>query len=96
MGKGGYEEGQLGWLRMKTVEKKIYGVKNRTKLMNYLLDFYYYKQAVSELANLPGMGTSCHFLKAMGFSTAILFQFAGHSRQFHLQLLVYKYHCICN
>ena len=73
MGKGGYEEGQLGWLRMKTVEKKIYGVENRTKLMNYLFDFYYYKQAVFEPANLSSMGISCHFLEAMGFSAAILF-----------------------
>lgn len=53
-------------------------------------------EGVSQLINPPSMGISGYFLKAMGFSVAILFQFVGHSRQFHLQLLVYKYHYTCN
>ena len=35
MGKGDYGEVAVRWLLLKTEKKKIYGVKNRTKLMNY-------------------------------------------------------------
>jgi len=35
MGNGGYRAAAGRWLRLKTKRKKIYGVENRTKAMNY-------------------------------------------------------------